>query len=117
MKNCSLVFSYLHKLNQSVHFCEVINNAGCRHLLPDLFVIAFEIWFQKFIRSLIWIPALLSTDWMIRVSSTTILNLIFCIDEVDVKTIIWIRWWLVIETSLLNRLQCFITCEGHANVR
>lgn len=51
--NCSLVLSYLHKLNQSVHFREVINNAGCRHLLPDLFVIVFETWFQKFIRSLI----------------------------------------------------------------
>lgn len=100
-----------------VHFCEVINNSGCGNLLPNLCVTVFETKFEKFVRSLIWIPALRCTDWMIRVNSPAILNVIFLTDEVDMKIILWTAWWVIVKICLPNGLQCFITGEGHKNVK
>lgn len=79
-----------NSISLPAHSREVISNASCKQLLPDLFAIVFETWFQKFVRSLLWIPALPCIDWMTEVNSLTILNLIFLIDEVDRKTIIGI---------------------------
>lgn len=48
---------------------------------------------------------------MTRVNSPAILNLIFLIDKVDMKIVIWVTWWVVVKTCLLDGLLCFITCK------
>lgn len=82
----------------------VINNSGCKNVWPELFVKCFETCFKNV--SEIWFGFQLY-HLVTGVNPPTVLNLIFLIDKVGMKIIIWTMWRLVINSSLLNALQCF----------